>query len=212
MKGLVASVLLGCLSRCCSSVSVLQTTCAEIKRVVNEGAAGLYAFVDDEKVYYVGATANARRRVGVEHCGARIGSFEGVVRFLMLLLDRVCADTRVRGARSVVEREEVVSEIIREFLGKLSMVLAICSKKPSRECLVEAEKCAVTKLSPLLNPHKPLSNYLADPLKIPTIPRPQNAFLLQSALTPSASRPHKMERALCCFTRRCRGCLGLRSE
>ena len=152
VKGLVASVLLGCLSRCCSSVSVLQTTCAEIKRVVNEGAAGLYAFVDDEKVYYVGATANARRRVGVEQCGARIGSSEGVVRFLMLLLDRVCTDTRVRSARNVVEREEVVSEIIREFLSKLNIVLAICNEKPSRECLVEAEKCAVAKLKPLLNP------------------------------------------------------------
>jgi len=103
-------------------------------------------------VYYVGASTNAHRRVGVEYCGAHIGSSEGVVRFLMLLLDRVCADTRVRSARNAVEREEVVSEIIREFLDKLSIVLAICSKKPSRECLVEAEKCAVTKLSPLLNP------------------------------------------------------------
>jgi len=130
----------------------VETTCSGIRRAVRGKTCALYAFTDGGIVYYVGQTTDVLRRVGREHCGAHIGGSEGVVRFLMYLLDKVCSDQRVRGATDVVEREEIVAGIIRDFLSSLSIVLAVCEGEPGRECLARAEECAKTRLRPRLNP------------------------------------------------------------
>jgi len=144
----ISEILRDCLSKCCSYWRILETNCSEIKKVVKYGVSGLYAFVDGETVYYVGRSENILRRVGVEHCRAHIGSSEGVVIFLMYLLDQVCSNREGWINLHVVEREKVVSEIIRKFLAKLKIVIALCSDKPSRKCLAEAEECAKIKLAP----------------------------------------------------------------
>ena len=151
----VGDVLRGCLSQHCSDclgVEVLVTSCLKLKEDVKEKIGGLYAFIDDNTVYYVGRTTDVLRRVGDEHCCVHIGGSEGVVMFLMHLLDKVCTDPRIREARGAVEREEIVAEIVRNFLSKLKIVLAICVSEPDRKCLTKAEECAKIRLKPILNP------------------------------------------------------------
>ncbi len=151
-KDFVGNVLRSCLSMCCPRVKVLETSCSEIKRAVKGKITALYAFIDQDTVYYIGQSTDVLRRIGSEHCGARIGASEGVVRFLMYLLDKICNNPLVHETPNVVVREEIVSGIIKNFLNNLKMVLAICNGELGRKCLTKAEKCAKIQLKPKLNP------------------------------------------------------------
>ena len=73
-KDFVGNVLQSCLSMCCPRVEVLETNCSEIKRAVKGKITALYAFIDQDTVYYIGQSTDALRRIGSEHCSARIGA------------------------------------------------------------------------------------------------------------------------------------------
>lgn len=96
-------------------VKVFRTSCSDLRREgVRWDVPGVYVFAErDGRVLYVGQSCNLRRRVYEEICMAHIGGSEGVVRFLMFLLDRVC-----RGGYESLDakgREKLVKELLMDF-------------------------------------------------------------------------------------------------
>ena len=142
-----------CLNLSCPDVKILVTDCKEVRKLP-KGLPGLYLFFDPNSyiIYYVGESSDLKRRVYEEHCRASIGSSEGVVRFLMFLMDRICVNEAVRNTIDVKKREKIVKNMIKEFVYKLKILVAICPHGSRKTGLREAEKCIIEKLKPILNP------------------------------------------------------------
>ncbi len=118
-----------------------------------------YVFADHGRIYYVGEAGDLYRRVYGEHCRACIGSSEGVVRFLMYLLDSICGDKEIMATENIVLRERFVKERLRRFITGLTIYIGYCrdgvldgkdrEKKRKRKAI---EECLKRRLKPLLNP------------------------------------------------------------
>jgi hypothetical protein len=86
------------------------------------GVPGVYILVDGGVVLYVGEAGDVARRVGGEHCKARIGASEGVARLLMYLLGEVCMQSDEWVRLSVVDRERfIVNRILKTTINKLTI-------------------------------------------------------------------------------------------
>ena len=111
---------------------------------------GIYVFFDDKNVYYVGEAGDVTRRVLNEHCKARIGGSEGVVRFLMYFLDEICEkkgewlDLDARG------REELLRGILRERIGEMRVFVFTCGELNDPKGRKELEGCLIEELRPVL--------------------------------------------------------------
>ena len=103
-----------CLSRyCIDGVVVKKLDCTKLRYMSKAiSCSGVYVFSGNNTVYYVGQSSNLYRRLVNEHCSASIGSSEGVVRFLMYLLDRVCSSDEVFREVDVKKREAIDKSII----------------------------------------------------------------------------------------------------
>jgi hypothetical protein len=118
---------------------------------------GVYVFLDKSSgiVYYVGETSNISKRVAKTHCRARIGSSEGVVRFLIFLLPKLYSDHRILSTNNILARERLVRRRIMDFLEKLIVIIGYCnSKKLDRKERIQIEGYLRRSLNPLLNPKK----------------------------------------------------------
>jgi hypothetical protein len=116
---------------------------------------GVYIFLDksSDTVYYVGETSNISERVAKTHCKARIGSSEGIVRFLVFLLPKLCSDREILAINNIPARERLVRRRIKDFLEKLVIIIGYCnSKKLGKEELIGIEDNLRKSLNPLLNP------------------------------------------------------------
>jgi len=126
------------------------------------GVPGVYILVDGGVVLYVGEAGDVARRVGGEHCKARIGASEGVTRLLMYLLGEVCMRSDEWVRLNVVDRERfIVNRILKPTINKLTIITVTCPqlknpKTRNRERL-KLEKCLINELKPTLQytPRKP---------------------------------------------------------
>gem|GEM_PF-833810 len=126
------------------------------------GVPGVYILVDGGVVLYVGEAGDVARRVGGEHCRARIGASEGVTRLLMYLLGEVCMRSDEWVRLNVVDRERfIVNRILKPTINKLTIITVTCPqlknpKTRNRERL-KLEKCLINELKPTLQytPRKP---------------------------------------------------------
>lgn len=156
----VVEALRECVGRRCTggSVEVLTLRCSEVGKARSlRRAPGVYVFMDPSSgvVYYVGQASDLGRRLGSEHCSAQIGRSEGVVRFLMHILDKICERSSEWTPGSAKERETYVKSKIREFLETLVIYVAYCPGGGSlsdRKIRLSVEACLKAKLDPILNP------------------------------------------------------------
>jgi len=128
------------------------------------GVPGVYILVDGGVVLYVGEAGDVARRVGGEHCKARIGASEGVTRLLMYLLGEVCMRSDEWVRLNVVDRERfIVNRILKPTINKLTIITVTCpqlknpkTRSRNRERL-KLEKCLINELKPTLQytPRKP---------------------------------------------------------
>jgi len=155
----VIEALRVCVEENCGEESVVVTLrCSDLRaygRTLQRP--GVYVFVDptDGTVYYVGQAKSLVRRLKGEHCNAHVGGSEGVVRFLMLILDEICERADEWRARSVKERKNYVKSIIRHFLERLIICVAYCredSPLEDRGTRLAIEGCLKQRLNPILNP------------------------------------------------------------
>ena len=155
----VRELVLSCMSRCCGgrrNTIVRFVDCKKLLdfRDVLRHRSGVYVFLDPVKeiVYYVGESGDLYERLYREHCRASIGSSEGVVRFMMYLLDKLCREESILRTKDVLEREKIVRDHLRRFIGKLTICIAYCtSGSPDKIVRREAENCLKEKLKPILN-------------------------------------------------------------
>jgi hypothetical protein len=118
--------------------------------------AGVYIFLNGNDVLYVGEANNIARRVGKEHCKARIGASEGVTRFLMYLLDKICAQRNEWINYGVVNREKyIVEEVLMPVITKLTILVITCPQlrdidKKKNKARLKLENCLISKLKPIL--------------------------------------------------------------
>ena len=133
-------------------LEVRRVSCGELRGQRSEYVVpGVYVFVGGGgEVLYVGQSGNVYRRVYGEHCMAHIGGSEGVMRFLMLLLDRVCAGGF--GGLDVRRREEFVKRVLREFIWGLDIYVLVGEGLVDRYLRGMLERELRRVLRPLLNP------------------------------------------------------------
>lgn len=145
----------------CNNAEIIVTNCDSIqsRKIKEIKSGGIYVIADEASgtVFYVGETSNFARRIGREHCNAQIGSSEGVVRFLIYLLDQICNDINNNYNSGIIEKERLIKNIIRSFLRKMTIYLAYCrdnplSKQEGKKARKMAEKCIRRELQPILNP------------------------------------------------------------
>ena len=155
----VIEALRVCVEENCGEESVVVTLrCSDLRaygRTLQRP--GVYVFVDptDGTVYYVGQAGDLGRRLGSEHCSAHIGGSEGVVRFLMHILDKICERSSEWAPGSAKEREAYVKSKIREFLETLIIYVAYCpggGPLSDRKTRLSVEACLKARLDPILNP------------------------------------------------------------
>ena len=133
-------------------VKVFRTSCSDLRR---EGARwnvpGVYVFAEHGgHVLYIGQCSSILHRVYREHCRAHIGGSEGVVRFLMFLLDCVCKSGYED--LDVKERERLVKELLRDFIWNLDLYLVIGEGLADRAVREKLEGELRRVLRPVLNP------------------------------------------------------------
>ena len=103
------------------------------------GVPGVYILeIDGGVVLYVGEAGDVARRVGGEHCKARIGASEGVARLLMYLLGEVWMRSDEWVRLNVVDRERfIVNRILKPTINKLTIITVTCpqlkTQKPEAE-------------------------------------------------------------------------------
>jgi len=155
----VVEALRECVGRRCTgdSLEILTLRCSEVSKARAIRAPGVYVFVDPSSgvVYYVGQAGDLGRRLGSEHCSAHIGGSEGVVRFLMHILDKICERSSEWAPGSAKEREAYVKSKIREFLETLIIYVAYCpggGPLSDRKTRLSVEACLKARLDPILNP------------------------------------------------------------
>ncbi len=158
---IIREEITSCLNKYCeeNKIVIREITCRSLtpmKPLLRKG--GIYVFVDETTgtIYYVGEAGKLYRRLN-EHCRASIGGSEGVVRFLMYMLDKICEDENIRRTRDVKERERAVKHLLREFLGSLTIYVGYCEDDSlngdeGRLTRRELEECIKRRLKPLLNP------------------------------------------------------------
>jgi hypothetical protein len=116
-----------------------------------EKVPGVYIFIDGNRIIYIGEANNIVRRVGNEHCKARIGASEGVARFLMYLLNEVCVRSNEWTRLSVVNREEyVVKNILIPIITKSTILIITCPQLKDSDPRHKLEKCLIEELKPIL--------------------------------------------------------------
>jgi hypothetical protein len=102
-------------------------------------------------VLYVDGANNIARRVGKEHCKARIGASEGVARFLVYLLDKICARRSEWVNYGVVNREKyIVEEVLMPVITKLTILVITCPQLKDPSPRHKLEKCLMEELKPIL--------------------------------------------------------------
>ena len=111
---------------------------------------GVYVFFDDKNVYYVGEASDLKRRVLNEHCKARIGGSEGVVRFLMYFLGEICEKKEEWLNLDAKGREELVRGILREKIGEMMVFVFTCGELNDPKGRKELEGCLIEELRPVL--------------------------------------------------------------
>jgi hypothetical protein len=117
---------------------------------------GVYILLNGNDVLYVGEANNIARRVGKEHCKARIGASEGVARFLVYLLDKICARRGEWVNYGVVNREKyIVEEVLMPVITKLTILVITCPQlrdidKKKNKARLKLENCLISKLKPIL--------------------------------------------------------------
>ena len=108
----VVEALRECVGRHCTgdSLEILILRCSEVGEARALRAPGVYVFFEPSSgvVYYVGQAGDLGRRLGSEHCRAQIGGSEGVVRFLMHILDEIRERSSEWVSGSANEREAYV--------------------------------------------------------------------------------------------------------
>jgi len=145
----------------CLTTLNLNTNECKIISINCEGAgevndAGVYIFHNGNDVLYVGEANNIARRVGKEHCKARIGASEGVARFLVYLLDKICARRGEWVNHGVVNREKyIVEEVLMPVITKLTILVITCPQlrdidKKKNKARLKLENCLISKLKPIL--------------------------------------------------------------
>jgi hypothetical protein len=113
--------------------------------------AGVYILLNGNDVLYVGEANNIARRVGKEHCKARIGASEGVARFLVYLLDKICARRSEWVNYGVVNREKyIVEEVLMPVITKLTILVITCPQLKDLSPRHKLEKCLMEELKPIL--------------------------------------------------------------
>ncbi len=116
----------------------------------------MYIFIDVNRVIYIGEANNIARRVGNEHCKARIGASEEVARFLVYLLDKICARRDEWVNYGVVNREKyIVEEVLMPVITKLTILVITCPQlrdidKKKNKARLKLENCLISKLKPIL--------------------------------------------------------------
>lgn len=133
---------------------VVWTNCTNVVKINGPGA---YIFVRDNSVFYVGEANDVARRVSNEHCKARIGASEGVVRFLMYLLDEVCRQADDWRGLTVVDRENYIREnILMPMIRGMEIIVITCPQlkdpvpRKKNEVRLKLEKCLIDHLKPRL--------------------------------------------------------------
>ncbi|MFP3045039.1 MAG: hypothetical protein RXQ96_01660 [Thermocladium sp.] len=121
-----------------------------------ENRSGIYVFLDDSTIYYVGESNNIGRRVGHEHCKAHIGGSEAVVRFLIYYLDDLYREAHHEKGLSIIERERLIRDLLMRRINSLSILVLICDKlidhnNRKNPLRIRLEKCLIDKLNPVLN-------------------------------------------------------------
>lgn len=156
---LVRESIENCIGKYCyNNAEIIVTNCVSIRSSGIEFG-GIYVIVDNTSgiIFYVGETSNFARRIGREHCNAQIGSSEGVVRFLIYLLDQICNDMNNNYISNIIEKERQIKNMLRNFLNKMTIYLAYCkdnslSDRKAKKIRKMAEECIRRKLKPILNP------------------------------------------------------------
>ena len=140
-------------SKCLHVVGIALESCSYGVFSCNDFGAegpGVYVFFDEEKVYYVGEASNVARRVLNEHCKARIGGSEGVVRFLMYFLGEICEKKGKWLDLDAKGREELVRGILRERIGEMMVFVFTCGELSDPKGRKELEGCLIEELRPVL--------------------------------------------------------------
>ena len=133
---------------------IIPTNCKGVNKL--KKVPGVYMFIDGDRVIYIGEANDIARRVGNEHCKARIGASEGVVRFLVYLLDEVCTRRGEWVNYGVVDRERyIVEEVLMPVITKLTILVITCPQlrdidKEKNKARLKLENCLISKLKPIL--------------------------------------------------------------
>lgn len=130
--------------------SISLISCININKIKSR-LWGIYILFDNNGIiYYVGASRDLATRLKT-YCTAKIGSSEGVVRFLMYLLPDICRKENLN-EKDILTREFYIKSYIISFIKKLNILIIVCDVERNWSRLLRVEQCIRMSANPLLNP------------------------------------------------------------